>query len=100
MKRLGAAIALTFASVGAATAMPSVPLASHKGAPIVLVRDGCGPGFHLGPGGGCVPNGRGGLRVVEPVGPRVVAPVRLPPPCPRGYYRDPRPGVPLCYPRF
>ena len=94
MKSISAAIALTIASCGAAAAMPVTP-APRTHAPIVLVRGGCGPAFHRGPYGGCVPNGE---RVV--VEPRIVAPVRLPPPCPRGYYRDPRPGVPLCYPRF
>lgn len=89
-----AAIAIVALGCGSAMAMPLAPAAPAK-APIVLVRGGCGPAFHRGPYGGCVPNGE---RVV--VEPRVVAPVRLPPPCPRGYYRDPRPGVALCYPRF
>ncbi len=102
MKSFGAAIALVFATAGVAPAMPAAPAAAAlAAAPIVLVRDGCGPGFHRAGPGECVPNGgRVGPRVVEPIGPRVVEPVRLPPPCPRGYYRDPRPGVPLCYPRF
>ena len=94
MKSISAAIALTIASCGAAAAMPSAP-APRVQAPIVLVRGGCGPAFHRGPYGSCVPNG--GRVVVEP---RIVAPVRLPPPCPRGYVRDPDPARPLCYPRF
>jgi hypothetical protein len=46
---------------------------------------GCGPGFHRGPGGGCLPNrGAPGVVVVPPVvvAPRVVvpAPVIVAPP--------------------
>ena len=108
MKSIAAAIALILAAGGVASAMPLAPSAARTEAPIVLVRDGCGPGAHRGGGDECVPNRGGrGPDVVEPrevepreVGPRVVAPVRLPPPCPRGYYRDPRPDVPMCYPRF
>ncbi len=109
MKSIAAAIALILAAGGGASAMPLAPSASRTEAPIVLVRDGCGPGAHRGGYGECVPNRGGrGPDVVEPRevggprdgGPRVVAPVRLPPPCPRGYYRDPRPDVPMCYPRF
>ena len=101
MKLISAALALTLAAGGAASAMPLAPAASRPQASIVLVRDGCGPGFHLAGYGGCVPNGRG-ARVVEPreTGPRVVEPIRLPPPCPRGYVRDPDPARPICYPRF
>ena len=96
---LGAAVALAIAGCVPVAAMPLAPVAGTK-APVVLVRDGCGPDSRLNRFDECVPNGR---RVfVEPrvVGPRVVAPVRLPPPCPRGYVRDPDPVRPLCYPRF
>ena len=112
-KNLGAVAALVSAPLlvgcGAASAMPSVAPARTQ-APIVLVRDGCGRGFGIGPGGECQPNGGREFvepRVVEPrvvgprgYGPREVAPVRLPPPCPRGYVRDPDPARPICYPRF
>ena len=98
------ASALVFIGCGAAIATPAVSPAPRQ-ASIVLVRDGCGPGFHLGPRDGCVPNG--GREFVEPrvvgprgYGPREVAPIRLPPPCPRGYVRDPDPARPICYPRF
>ncbi len=53
---------------------------------------GCGPAFHRKPFGACVPN-----RFVYGYGPPVV---RLPPPCPRFYHRDPDPARPLCYPNF
>ncbi len=53
---------------------------------------GCGLGFHPDPYGVCVPNRR-----VVIVGPPVV---RVPPPCPRFYHRDPDPARPICYPNL
>ena len=102
MNSIAAAIALTLAASGTASAMPLAPAAPKAQAPIVLVRDGCGPGFHLNPFGECRPNGGpffgGGPRVIGPgPGPGYG---RLPPPCPRGYYRDPDPARPICYPRY
>ena len=46
--------------------------------------EGCGPGFHRGPYGGCRPNG--GPVVVAPAAPVVVAPVV----CGVGYRWHPR----------
>ena len=59
---------------------------------ITLVAGGCGPAFHRNPFGACVPN-----RFAYVYGAPVV---RLPPPCPRFYHRDPDPARPLCYPNF
>jgi hypothetical protein len=98
MKRIAAAIALTLVAGGTASALPLAPAASTAQAPIVLVRDGCGPGFHLNPFGECRPN-RGPFFGGPGPGPGPEY-GRLPPPCPRGYYRDPNPARPLCYPRY
>ncbi len=76
---------------GTASAAPLVPPADTQ-ANIVLVSGGCGPAFHRTPFGACVAN-----RVFVP---GYYAPVRLPPPCPRGYHRDPDPLRRLCYPNF
>ena len=63
-----------------------LPLAPDAGPPVVLAAGGCGPAFHPDPFGVCVPN----RRVIY----------RLPPPCPRGYHRDPDPARPICYPNL
>lgn len=65
---------------------------SEPQAHIILVAGGCGPAFHRNPFGACVPN-----RFAYVYGAPVV---RLPPPCPRFYHRDPDPARPLCYPNF
>ena len=94
LKVFCAGIALVLAGCGAASALPLAPQQQGQ-AHIVLVAGGCGPALHRDQFGGCVPNRR-----VVVVGPTVVAPLRLPPPCPRGYVRDPDPARPICYPRF
>ncbi len=102
LKSLTAAALLTIAGTGAIAA----PLAARTSVNepsaqphIVLVGGICGPGLHLDRFGTCVP-GRRVVRGPVLVEPRVVAPIRLPPPCPRGYVRDPDPARPICYPRF
>jgi hypothetical protein len=67
-------------------------LGTAERAPTVLAANGCGPGFFRTIAGDCEPNAR--LRVGP--GGRVMAP----PPCPRGYLRDPDPARPLCYPVY
>lgn len=60
--------------------------------PLILIANGCGPGLFRTMDGECVPNRRirvGGGRAV--VGP---------PPCPRGFLRDPDPARRLCYPVY
>ena len=102
LKALFAGVALvTIGYGGAATAAPFNP-APEAPARIILVRGGCGPAFHRGPLGACVPNRRVVVGVAPVVvgAPAVVAPIRLPPPCPRGYHRDPDPARPICYPNF
>ncbi len=50
------------AGASAASAMPATLLAGAGEAPqVTLVAEGCGPGFHRGPYGGCRPFG-GGFR--------------------------------------
>ena len=86
-----------FAVAGCMTASAS-PLMRPMNvpSPIVLASGGCGFAFHRNPFGACVPN----RPVVYGVPPGYVGPVRLPPPCPRGYHRDPDPARPICYPNF
>ena len=45
----------SFLSVSA-WALPAVPLDSKAASDVILVADGCGPGFHRGPWGHCRPN--------------------------------------------
>jgi hypothetical protein len=73
MKTLLAAafVISAIAGFGAANAMPLAPVAPTANADIIQVAQGCGPGFHRGPGGGCRPNG-GAVVVVRP--PVVVRP--------------------------
>ncbi len=58
MKLLIAAtfLASVFAGSGFANAMPLAPAGQAAGADIIQVAGGCGPGFHRGPRGGCLPN--------------------------------------------
>ena len=98
LKHLALATAfLSVASVGASAGIATIPQAAvpqvTRGG-IILVSGGCGFAFHRNPFGACVPN-RGAF--IEG-GPVLVPPVRPPPPCPRGYYRDPDPARRLCYP--
>ena len=86
-----------FAVTGGVTASAAPMMAPVDAQPqIVLVSGGCGFAFHRNPFGACVPN----RPVFYGVPPVIVAPVRLPPPCPRGYHRDPDPARPICYPNF
>ncbi len=57
----------------AANALPLAPLSSDAG--VILVAQGCGPGFHRGPAGRCRPNlvGRSHCRWIRTAyGPRRV----------------------------
>ena len=83
-------LVLIFACGSAVSATTYVRLDANS--PIVLAANGCGPGFFRTLAGECFPN----RRIV--VGPR--RGVVLPPPCPRGFLRDPDPARPLCYPVF
>ena len=76
---------LSLISLGAAFAVPVVRIAPSE-APIVRTEGGCGPAYHRNRFGYCVQNFYYG------------GPVRLPPPCPRFYHRDPDPARPICYP--
>ena len=76
----------------AASAAPVAARPRDDQAGVILVSGGCGFAFHRDPFGVCVPNRR---TYVE--GPPIV---RLPPPCPRGYHRDPDPARRLCYPNI
>ena len=49
------------AGASAASAMPTTLLAGADAPQVTLVAEGCGPGFHRGPYGGCRPFG-GGFR--------------------------------------
>ena len=54
---LGFAMALGLAGLsGAAQAMPVPADAGASAAAITLIAQGCGPGMHRGPYGGCMPN--------------------------------------------
>jgi hypothetical protein len=55
-------------------AMPLASLGQHRISLTVPTAGGCGIGFHRGPLGGCVPNGR---VVIVPAAPVVVAPAAL-----------------------
>ncbi len=72
-----------------------VVLAAPVEAPpsLILVSGGCGPAFHRTPFATCAPN----RQAFYGAGPEVV---RLPPPCPRGYHRDPDPARRICYPNL
>ena len=94
LRPLLAGAALVFAGGAASAATPLVPPMNAQ-PQIVLVSGGCGLAFHRNPFGACVPN----RRVFYGPGPGL-APVRLPPPCPRGYHRDPDPARPICYPNY
>lgn len=90
-KLLATTAALLLVNLGAASAAPARP-PQDTDAPIILAANGCGPGYFRTIDGECVPNAR--VRVGP--GESVV----LPPPCPRGYRRDPDPRRPLCYPVY
>ena len=76
------AMALGLAGLGgAAQAMPIGGYASVGASDITLVAQGCGPGMHRGPAGGCRPN----------FGPRGYGPPR--------FYGPPRYAGPGCFMR-
>ncbi|HXI06773.1 MAG: GCG_CRPN prefix-to-repeats domain-containing protein [Bradyrhizobium sp.] len=57
MKLLAASVlslGLGLAGVSASQAMPIAPVAPSQ-AEVIHVAQGCGPGFHRGPGGACRP---------------------------------------------
>jgi len=58
MNRLIAAafLASTLMGTGFASAMPLAPLAPARGADVIEVAGGCGPGWHRGSYGGCLRN--------------------------------------------
>ena len=87
---LASAVLIMAESAAAAAALvtPSVDAQPR----VFLVSGGCGLAFHRNPFGACAPN-----RSFYVGGPPVV---RLPPPCPRFYHRDPDPARPICYPNF
>ncbi len=89
-KYLVAGLALSLAGSCAASAA-SFEVSPDAQAHVILVSGGCGLAFHRNPFGACVPN-----RAFYVGGPAV----RLPPPCPRFYHRDPDPARPLCYPNL
>ena len=91
IKGLVAGSALLLAG-GAAVSAATIDMSAEPQAHVILVAGGCGPAFHRNPFGACVPN-----RFAYVYGAPVV---RLPPPCPRFYHRDPDPARPLCYPNF
>lgn len=91
IKRLIAVFAFSLAGVNA-TYAATIAVPPQSEPHVILVAGGCGPAFHRNPFGACVPN-----RFVYGYGAPVV---RLPPPCPRFYHRDPDPARPLCYPNF
>ena len=78
MNRLIAAafLASTLTGTGFASAMPLAPLAPARGADVIEVAGGCGPGWHRGPYGGCLQN------YANPDAH----------PCPRGYHVGPNGG--------
>jgi hypothetical protein len=90
LKVMSTAAALLMAGCGLAQAGERM---SEQGAqaPIVLAANGCGRGFFRTIAGDCEPN----MRMRGPGGAAVA-----PPPCPRGYRRDPDPATPLCYPVY
>ena len=92
-KTFGPALAFALACGGSVAAAPLMAPAATPAAPppIVLAADGCGPGYFRTIAGDCRPN----QRVMA--GPRRGD---APPPCPRGFLRDPDPARPLCYPVF
>jgi hypothetical protein len=87
LKSFGASLAIVIAASGTAFALPQVPHPTSQ-QPIIAVANGCGPGAYRTIAGDCRPN--------QPVGRRGFAP----PPCPRGYARDPDPARPICYPVY
>jgi hypothetical protein len=81
-------------SMGAEASPISPVRAQQVTAPITLVRNGCGIGFHMAPCG-CIRNYTACPVIVAPVAPVVVAPQYAPPVvatpavCPYGYYLGP-----------
>jgi hypothetical protein len=49
------AIGLSLAAVSASRAMPLAPLDRAMSSDTIRVAQGCGPGWHRGPGGACRP---------------------------------------------
>jgi hypothetical protein len=74
---------MSFASVGAQSAPASNPFTGMDASNIILVAQGCGPGWHRNTYGVCRPN-----RPPVVVAPRV---------CPRGYYLS---GRGVCVRRY
>lgn len=56
MNRLIATAFLLGTIVSGATAMPLAPMSPAQGGNVIAVADGCGPGSHRGPYGGCLQN--------------------------------------------
>jgi hypothetical protein len=86
---LGVAM-VSFASHQAQAIPMSNPLPAIDSSDVTLVAQGCGRGWHRGPGGVCR---RNAPAVVAPavVAPVVVAPVVVAPRvCPRGFHLSPR----------
>ena len=92
LKSALAGASLVIMSGVAASAAPAAAMPRDDRARVIPVSGGCGFAFHRDPFGVCVPNGR-----VYVEGPPVI---RLPPPCPRGYHRDPDPARRICYPNI
>lgn len=59
MRNLVIATCAAGAVLGITSLAQAMPFggASHTESDITLIADGCGPGFHRGPYGGCRPNG-------------------------------------------
>ena len=70
MKTLIAAAIISIGAFSAAQAMPVAPAPADEA--VTLIAQGCGPGMHRGPMGGCRPNGGPMIR-----------------PCPPGMHRGP-----------
>lgn len=57
MKTILAAAVFAIAGLGAANAMPVVPLGAADTAEVIQIAQGCGRGYARGPRGGCRPMG-------------------------------------------
>jgi hypothetical protein len=70
-----ALVAFALAGITSASAMPAAP-SGMTGSDIIKVAQGCGPGFHRGPYGRCLPNGVFRRPIIRA--------------CPPGFFRTPR----------